>query len=172
MGRKSFKGLRPFSLLVTRHLSLVTSHCSSHVDAPTPVLCLTLRIGTRRSAPTARHFGRCHPLKPWWVKAPLRKGQECVDVILRKLQDTGLTLPKDLFDICCGAIAAADPDDLRWKSENETALMKIGILRHDDEVVIPGKFPNDCVIYVQQTQQSHMGRTGVDSLQCSHQARR
>jgi hypothetical protein len=50
--------------------------------------------------------------------------------------------------------------------------MKIGILRHDDEVVITGKFPNYYVICVPQTQQPHMRRTGVDSLQCSQQARR
>ena len=81
-------------------------------------------------------------------------------------------LPKNLFDICRGAIATADPDDLGWKSENETSLMKIGILRHDDEVVIAGKFPNYGVICVPQTHEAHVRRTGVDSLQCSHQARR
>ena len=103
---------------------------------------------------------------------PLRKGQERVDIILTKFQDTGLALPKNLFDICRGAIATADPYDLGWKPENETSLMKIGILRHDDEVVITGKFPNHCVICVPQTQQPHARRTGVDSLKCLHQARR
>jgi len=95
-----------------------------------------------------------------------------VDVILTKFQDTGLALPKNLFDICRGAIAKADPNDLGWKSENETSLMKIGILRHDDEVLIAGKFPNYGVICVPQTKVPHMRRTGVDSLQCSQQARR
>ncbi len=74
-------------------------------------------------------------------------------------------LPKNLFDICRGAIATADPDDFGWKSENETSLMKIGILRHDDEAVIAGKFPNYGVICVPQTYEAHMGRTGVGSLQ-------
>jgi len=83
---------------------------------------------------------------------PLRNGHECVDVILTKFQDAGWTPPKDLFDIGRGAIAPADPDDLGWKSENETSLMKIGILGHDDEVVVTGKFPNDGVICVPQTQ--------------------
>ena len=81
-------------------------------------------------------------------------------------------LPKNLFDICRGAISAADPYDLGWKPENETALMKIRILRHNDEVVITGIFPNDRVICVPQTYQAHMRRTGLDSLQRSHQARR
>jgi len=117
-------------------------------------------------------FASCRPLRSRWVRAPLRKGQECVDVILTEFQDTGLTLPKNLLDICRGAIAKADPYDLGWKSENETSLVKIGILRHDDEVVFTGKFPNCCVICVPQTKQPHMRRTGVDSLQCSHQARR
>jgi len=106
------------------------------------------------------------------VRAPLTKGQECVDIILTEFQDTGLALPKNRLDICRGAIAKADPYDLGWKSENETSLMKIGILRHDDEVVITGKFPNYGVVCVPQTQQPHMRRTGVDSLQCSQQARR
>jgi hypothetical protein len=70
------------------------------------------------------------------------------------------------------AIAKADPYDLGWKSENETSLMEIGILRHDDEVVIAGKFPNDGVISVAQTHQAHMRRTGVDGFQGPHQARR
>jgi hypothetical protein len=104
--------------------------------------------------------------------AVLGKGQECVDIILTKFQDTGLALPKNLFDICRGAIAKADPYDLGWKSENETSLMKIGILRHDDEVVITGKFPNHCVICVPQTKLPHMRGTGVDSLKCLQQARR
>jgi hypothetical protein len=95
-----------------------------------------------------------------------------VDVILTKFQDTGLTLPKNLFDIRRGAIATADPYDLGWKSEDETSLMKIGILRHDDEVVITGKFSNYGGICVPQTKQPHMRRTGVDSLKCSQQARR
>ena len=86
------------------------------------------------------------------LRTPLCKGQEGVDVILTKFQDTGLMLPKNLFDICRGAIATADPYDLGWKSENETSLMKIGILRHDDEAVITGKFPNCRVIRVPQTQ--------------------
>jgi hypothetical protein len=102
----------------------------------------------------------------------LRKGKECVGVILTKFKDAELTLPKNRFDICRGAIAKAHPYDLGWKSENETSLMKIGILRHDDEVVITGKFPNYCVICVPQTKQPHMRRTGVDSLKCSQQARR
>jgi len=117
-------------------------------------------------------FASCRPLGPCWVRAPLRKGQECVDVILTEFKDTGLTLPKNLLDIYRGAIATADPYDLGWKSQNETSLMKIGILRHDDEVVITGKFPNYCVICVPQTKLPHMRRTGVDSLQCSQQARR
>jgi len=81
-------------------------------------------------------------------------------------------LPKNPFDIRRGAIAKADPDDLGWKTENETSLMEIGILRHDNEAVITGKFPNHGIICVAQTKQPHMGRTGVDSLQCSHQAGR
>ncbi len=76
-------------------------------------------------------------------------------------------LGKNLFDICCGAIATADPDDLRGKTEKETSLMKIGILRHDDEAVITGKFPNHGVIRVPQTYEAHMRRTGVDGLQSS-----
>jgi hypothetical protein len=104
--------------------------------------------------------------------ALLGKGQESVDVILTKSEDAGLMLPKYLFDICCGAIAKADPDDLRWKSENKTPLMKIGILRHDDEVVSTGKFPDYSVICVPQSHEAHVRRTGVDDLQCSHQARR
>ena len=88
-----------------------------------------------------------------------------MDVILTKFLDTGLVLPKNLLDICRGAIAAADPYDLGWKSENETPLMKIGILRHNDEVVSTSKFPDDRVICFPQAHEAHMGRTGVDSLQ-------
>jgi hypothetical protein len=95
-----------------------------------------------------------------------------VDVILTKFQDTGLTVPKNLFDISGGAIATADPYDLGWKSENETSLMKIGILRHNDEVVITGKLPNHCVICLPQTHEAHMRRTGIYGLQGSHQMRR
>jgi hypothetical protein len=81
----------------------------------------------------------------------LGKGQEGVDVILTKFQDTGLAFPQNLFNICGGAIATADPDDLGWKSEDETTLMKIRILRHNDEVVFTGKLPNYGVIRVPQT---------------------
>jgi hypothetical protein len=95
-----------------------------------------------------------------------------VGVILTKPKDTGLALPKNLFDIGRGAIAKADPYDLGWKSENETSLMKIGILRNDDEVVTTSKFPNHSVICVPQTKQPHMRRTGVEGLKCSQQARR
>ena len=95
-----------------------------------------------------------------------------MDFILAKLPDTGLMLPNNLFDICRGAIATADPDDLGWKSENEASLMKVGILRHNDKAVITGKLPDDGVICVPQTHEPHMRRTGVDGLQGSHQARR
>jgi hypothetical protein len=78
----------------------------------------------------------------------LRKGQEGVDVILTKFEDAALMVLKNLFDVRCGAIATADPYDLGWKSENEAALVKIGILRHDDEAVITGIFPNYGVIRV------------------------
>jgi hypothetical protein len=84
------------------------------------------------------------------IGRPLRKRQECVNGILTKLKDTGLMLPKNPFDIRRGAIAKADPDDLGWKTENETSLMEIGILRHDNEAVITGKFPNYGVICVAQ----------------------
>ena len=77
-------------------------------------------------------------------------------------------LPKNPFDIRRGAIAKADPDDLGWKTENETSLMEIGILRHDNEAVITGKFPNHGVIRVAQTHEAHVRRTGVGSLQSSH----
>ena|SRR5208337_4512008 len=117
-------------------------------------------------------FASCRPWGPCWVRAALRKGQECVDIILTKVQDTGLALFKNRFDICRGAIAKADPYNLGWKSENETSLMKIRILRRDDEVVITGKFPNYSVICVPQTKKPHMRRTGIGSLQCSQQARR
>jgi hypothetical protein len=83
-----------------------------------------------------------------------------VGVILTKLKDTGLTFPKNFFDICRGAIATADPNHLGWKSEDETSLMKIGILRHDNEIMIAGKFPNCCVIGVPQTEKPHVRRTG------------
>jgi hypothetical protein len=84
----------------------------------------------------------------------------------------GLALPKDLFDIRCGRIATADPYDLGWKPENKTSLMKIGILRHDDEFVATGKLPDYVVICVPQTKLPHMRRTGVGSLKCSQQTRR
>jgi hypothetical protein len=71
-----------------------------------------------------------------------------VEGILTKLKDMGLMVPKDLLDICRGAVATADPDDLGWKSKKETSLMKVGILRHDDEVVIAGIFPDHGVIRV------------------------
>ena len=49
-------------------------------------------------------------------------------IILTEFEDAGLMPPKNLFDICRGTIAPADPDDLGRKSEKETSLMKIGIL--------------------------------------------
>ena len=104
--------------------------------------------------------------------ALLAKRQEGVDVILTEFKDARLMLCKNLLDISRGAIATANPDDLGWKSEKETSLMKIGILRHDDEAVVTGKFPNHGVICIAQTHQAHMSRTGVDTLQCSHQTRR
>jgi hypothetical protein len=106
------------------------------------------------------------------ARGPLRKGQEGVEVILAKFEDTGLTLPENSFDICCGAIAKTDPDDLGRRSEKETSLMKIGILRHDDKVVITGKSPDYSVICVPQTKEPHMRRAGVNNLKCSQQARR
>jgi hypothetical protein len=109
---------------------------------------------------------------PAIMGALLGKGQKGVNFIFTKFENAGSMLPEDLFDICRGAIAAADPYNLGWKPENETPLMKIGILGHNDEVVITGIFPNDRVICVPQTHQAHMRRTGVYSLQRSHQARR
>ena len=102
-----------------------------------------------------------------WARAPLRYGQKCVGVIFTKFKDTCLTLLKNLFDIRRRTIATADPNDLGWKSENKTSLMKIGILGHDNEIVNAGKFPNYCVICVPQTEEPHVRRTGVDNLKCS-----
>jgi len=71
-----------------------------------------------------------------------------VDIILTKFEDTGLTLRENLFEGFRRAIAKSDPYDLGWKTEKETSLMKIGILRHDDEVVIASKLPNYGVICI------------------------
>ena len=79
-----------------------------------------------------------------------------MEVVLTKSTDGRLVLAKNPFDICRGTIAQADPDDLGWKSENETSLMKIGALRHDDEAVIAGIFPNCGVIGVSQTYEPHV----------------
>jgi hypothetical protein len=84
--------------------------------------------------------------------ALLRKGEERLDIILTKFEDAGLTLAKHFLDIYRGAITKPDPDDFRGKSEKETSLMKIGVLRHDDELVIAGKFPDYGVICVPQPQ--------------------
>jgi hypothetical protein len=104
--------------------------------------------------------------------ALLGKRQEGVDVILTEFKDARLMLCKNLLDISRGAIATANPYHFGWKSENETSLMKIGILRHNDEVVFTGKFPDHGVIRVPQAHNAHMRRTWVDCLQVSHQARR
>jgi hypothetical protein len=98
--------------------------------------------------------------------------QEGVGVILAEFQDTGLTFRKDPLDIRRGTIATTDPNDLGWESEKETSLMKIGILRDNDEVVIAGKFPDYGIIRVPQTLEAHVGRARVDRLQRSGQARR
>jgi hypothetical protein len=95
-----------------------------------------------------------------------------VYVIVTEFEDAGLMLLENSFDIYCRAIAQADPDDLGWESEQEAPLMKIGILGHDNEAVIAGKSPNYRVICVPQAHEAHMGRTGIGTLQCSHQARR
>ena len=95
-----------------------------------------------------------------------------MDIILTKFEDTALTLRENLFEGFRRAIAKSDPYDLGWKTEKETSLMKIGVLLHDDEVVIAGKFPNYRVICIAQTNEAHMGRTGVESFQGFHQARR
>ena len=93
---------------------------------------------------------------PVFVGEWLGKGKECVEVVLTELEEVRLVLAKNPFDICRGTIAQADPDDLGWKSENETSLMKIGALRHDDEAVIAGIFPNYGVIGVSQTYEPHV----------------
>ena len=79
-----------------------------------------------------------------------------MEVVVTKLEDVRLVLAKNPFDICRGTIAQADPDDLGWKSENETSLMKIGVLRNDDERVIAGIFPNYGVICIPQTYEAHV----------------
>ena len=79
-----------------------------------------------------------------------------MEVVLTKSTDGRLVLAKNPFDICRGTIAQADPDDLGWKSENETSLMKIGVLRNDDERVIAGIFPNYGVICIPQTYEAHV----------------
>src|ERR1700756_4703370 len=76
-------------------------------------------------------------------------------------EDGWIHLPaQSPFDIRCGAIATAVPNGLGWKSEDETSLMEIGILRHNNEVVMAGKFPNDGVIRVPQTHkpEKNLGR--------------
>jgi hypothetical protein len=79
-----------------------------------------------------------------------------VDIILTELKDRGLSVREKLFDILRGTIAMADPNDLGRKSENETSLMKIGILGYDNKIVVTRKFPYYGVICIPQAEQPHM----------------
>ena len=65
-------------------------------------------------------------------------------------------LGEDLLDSCGWTIAEADPDNFGGKPENETSLMKIGVLRNDDVAVVAGIFPDYSVIGVSQTDEPHV----------------
>ena len=84
--------------------------------------------------------------------------------ILTEFNDARLALSQEVFDICRGTISQPNPNNLGWKSQKKTSLMKVGILGDDDETAIAGEIPNLCVIGVPQTDQPHVRGTGEDEL--------
>lgn len=53
--------------------------------------------------------------------------------------------PQQLFDRCRSGVAAAEPNNLRWRTEKKTPLHKIGVLSHDNKVVKLSVIPDGFV---------------------------
>lgn len=68
-----------------------------------------------------------------------------MDLIRTKAANVGLVLPQNGGNVAGGAIAEANPDDLRRESKQKAALVKLGVLRNNCEALFPGKFPDDLI---------------------------
>jgi len=53
-----------------------------------------------------------------------------MNLIVTKAADVRLVLPQNGGNVAGGAIAQANPDDLRRESKHKAALMKLGVLRN------------------------------------------
>ena len=69
------------------------------------------------------------------------------------------------FDHGRGAVADSNPDHLRWVAKEKAALMKIGIFRHDDEIVLGGIPPDVGVIGRTKPHIAHVRGVGVIVLE-------
>ena len=63
-----------------------------------------------------------------------RVGVERVNVVLVRRDE--------LNKLLSGAVADAEPNDFGWMAVKQTALLIVGVLRDDDEIVGAGILPN------------------------------
>jgi hypothetical protein len=66
-------------------------------------------------------------------------------------QEIGVSFAKRSGDLTGGAVAAPNPHHLRWVTEQKGPLMKVRILRHDDEVVLGRVLLHDYVVGAVET---------------------
>jgi hypothetical protein len=53
---------------------------------------------------------------------------------------------QQILDVCACAIAGAEPDHLRWRTQNNASFLEIRVFGNDYEVVGFGVIPNRCVV--------------------------
>ena len=79
---------------------------------------------------------------------------------------------QELNDVGCGAISQADPDHLRGMSEEEAALVEVGILGDDREVMGGRVGPHIVILGGGQSEVPNVSRAREEVSQCLHKARR
>jgi len=65
--------------------------------------------------------------------------------MINELHPVTAPMAEEPFNIGRGAVAEADPDDLRWGALQQAQALKVLILRHEDEPVGSGVGPNGSV---------------------------
>jgi hypothetical protein len=62
--------------------------------------------------------------------------------VSNQLGDENAVVAQNLFHSLGSAVAAAQPDDLGWRSEKATALHEVAVLSNDAKIIRPRIFPD------------------------------